>query len=370
MTKRKVCCFCEKWESGGIESFLNNVIMRMDLSRLEIDIVAAQICESVFTDELKERGVRFYELSGSQHVLRQNHKMFEQLLHERRYDVVHLNIFQGLSLYYAYLAKKAGVPVRIAHSHNSALRQSKTKWLKIFLHNLAKRKFAKNATDCWACSKSAAEFMFPHKYKYEFIPNGIDIKKFRFDADVREKVRQKLGVANKLVVGNVGRLCYQKNQEFLLDIFARLQDERPDSVLLLVGEGELKADLQRKAERLNIADKVIFYGVTDKVEELLWAMNVFVFPSRFEGLGIVVVEAQATGLPVVCSDSVPDEAVLTCLVRKNALKDGSRAWADRILDCQMGVDRQAVNDKMKQSGFAVEDVAERIENVYLELKYE
>ena len=127
MDKRRVCCFCEKWESGGIESFLHNVIMEMDMSRLEIDIVAAQICESVFTASPKEKGVGFYELSGSQRKLGRNHKMFKQLLKERHYDVVHLNIFQGLSLYYAYLAKKAEVAVRIAHSHNTALRQSKTK---------------------------------------------------------------------------------------------------------------------------------------------------------------------------------------------------------------------------------------------------
>ena len=370
MDKRRVCCFCEKWESGGIESFLHNVIMAMDLSRMEIDIVAAQMCESVFTAGLKEKGVHFYELSGNQRKLGKNHKMFKQLLKERQYDVVHLNIFQGLSLYYAYLAKKAGVQKIIAHSHNSALRQSKTKWLKLILHNVGKNLWTENATDYWACSKPAAEFMFTPKSlcKYEFIPNGIDVERFRFNEDFRKQIRRDLNIEDKLVIGNVGRLCYQKNQEYLLEVFARLQSQRPDSVLLLVGEGELKVELQQKAEKLGVADKVIFYGVTDKIEQLLWAMDIFVFPSCFEGLGIVVVEAQAAGLPVVCSDKVPDEAVVTDLVWKAKLGAVVDSWAEKILHSQNDVDKLSANEQVKKSGFAVADVAKRIEKVYLGLR--
>ena len=368
--KRRVCCFCEKWESGGIESFLHNVIMKMDLSCLEIDIVAAQICESVFTTSLKEKGVRFYELSGSQHKLLKNHKMFRRLLKERQYDVVHLNVFQGLSLYYAYLAKKAGVQRIIAHSHNSALRQSSTRCLKLVLHNAGKNLWAKNATEYWTCSKLAAEFMFTPSSlrKYEFIPNGIDIEKFRFNDEVRKKIRKDLDIEDTFVVGNVGRLCYQKNQEHLLEVFARLQAQRPDSVLLLVGEGELKAELQQQVEKLGVADKVIFYGVTDKVEKLFWAMDIFAFPSRFEGLGIVVVEAQAAGLPAVCSDNVPDEAVVTDLVQRVKLSAGADNWVESILNCQVNLDRLVVNEQVKKSGFAVEDVSRRIEKAYLGLR--
>ena len=368
--KRRVCCFCEKWESGGIESFLHNVIMEMDLSYLEIDIVAAQICESVFTAELKEKGVRFYELSGSQRKLWQNHKMFRQLLKERQYDVVHLNIFQGLSLYYAYLAKRYEIPVRIAHGHGAGLRQSKTKQLKLVLHSIAKRLLAENATEYLACSKLAAEFMFPKDVvgRYEFIPNGIDVEKFRFDNELREKVRKDLGIEDKLVIGNIGRLSNEKNQEYLLKVFAEVQSEMSDSALLLVGEGEMKADLQQQAEKLGIADKVILYGVTDKVEQLLWAMDVFAFPSRFEGLGIVVVEAQAAGLPVVCADNVPNEAVVSDLVQKVSLRSGVDSWVESILHCQVDVDRLTVNEQVQKSGFAVADVADRIEKVYLGLR--
>jgi len=372
MNKRRVCCFCEKWESGGIESFLHNVLMRMDFSRIEVDIVAAQICESVFTAELKERGVRFCELSGSQHKLWHNHKMFKQLLQKRQYDVVHLHIFHGLSLYYAYLAKKAGVKIRIAHGHGSGLRQSKTKFLKLLLHNLAKRLLAENPTDYWACSGNAARFMFPESVlaqrEYTFISNGIEIEKFRFNTDIRKKARKELNIDKKFVIGNVGRLSREKNQDFLLEVFARVQTQKPDSMLLLVGEGDMKAELQRKAERLKITDKVIFYGVTDRVEQLLWAMDVFVFPSQFEGLGLAMIEAQAAGLPVLCSDGVPDEAVVTSFVQKNALSAGANVWAEKILQCQTDLDRQNVNDQLQGCGFAVDEVAKHIESFYLGLE--
>lgn len=369
--KRRVCCFCEKWESGGIESFLHNVIMEMDLSRLEIDIVAAQICESVFTAGLKEKGVHFYELSGSQKRLGQNHKMFRQLLKERQYDVVHLNIFQGLSLYYAYLAKKAGVKVRIAHGHNSALRRSRTRWLKLALHNMAKSLLAENATDYWACSRLAAEFMFPRDVveRYEFIPNGIDIEKFRFNDEVRKKVRKDLGIEGKLVIGNVGRLCYQKNQENLLEVFAKLQSERLESVLLLVGEGEMKEELQQQVEKLGIADKVIFYGVTDKVEQLLWAMDIFVFPSRFEGLPVTAVEAQAAGLPCILSDRITTECGLTEKTVFLSLDVKRELWLKAVCELSAGnVQRKKAADEVESAGFAVADVADRIEKVYLGLR--
>ncbi len=154
----------------------------------------------------------------------------------------------------------------------------------------------------------------------------------------------------------------------MLEVFAKLQTQGPDSVLLLVGEGELKAELQQQAEKLGVADKVIFYGVTDKVEQLLWAMDVFAFPSRFEGLGIVVVEAQAAGLPVVCSDNVPGEALVTDLVQKVKVRSGVDNWAESILNCQVNADRLSANEQVQKSGFAVVDVAKRIEKTYLGLR--
>lgn len=333
--KVKVCCFCEKWESGGIESFLTNIIGRFDMEQFQIDIVSACLCQSVFTRPLQDLGVRFIELSGKQQRLVQNYRLFFSLLQQERYDVVHLNLFHGLSLVYARIARQAGVPMRIAHSHNTALRKSATRPLKLLLHGVAKRVFAKEATDLWACSTAAAEFLFPKSALatkgFQFIPNGIDTERFRFNAEVREQVRAELGLEEKFVIGNVGRLCYQKNQSSLLDVFAQVKRQRPESCLLLVGEGELLEELKEKARRLDVISSVIFYGVTSHVERLLWAMDVFAFPSRFEGLGIATVEAQAADLTVICSDQIPAEAYLTPFVRVLPLYFGAERWAKEIL---------------------------------------
>lgn len=361
---KRVCILCESWESGGIEAFLYNVISHMDHSELEIDIVVAQFGKSIFTKPLQELGIQFYQLSGSTRRVWKNYKLFQKLLSERRYDVLHLNAYQGLSLSYLKLAQEMGVPVRIAHSHNTALRVSLTKPLKLAIHNLAKTQYTKEATDLWACAKPAAEFLFSKrkldKREYTFIPNGIDIERFRFNLEIREIVRTKLQLEGKFVIGNVGRLCFQKNQAFLLTVFREVSEYRPESVLLLAGEGKEKEKLKRKAIQLGIHEKVVFYETTDQIEQLYWAMDVFVFPSRFEGLGIAAIEAQAAGLPVLCSETIPQEAIITNQIIQLELSAGAKKWAEKILkmDC---FDRISGAVKVANAGFDVQAVAGKIE---------
>ena len=368
--KVRVCCLCERWESGGIESFLCNVLSQMDMRGIQVDIAAAELMESIFTEPLKKHGVRFFELSGSQRNLRGNYSRFKELLEKERYDVVHLHIFHGLSLYYAVLAERAGVPVRIVHSHNTALRKSLTRPVKQLIHGVARERYTRAATDLWACSAAAAEFLFSKRILtargYRFIPNGLETERFQFDPVVRLMVRRELGFEDQFVIGNIGRLCYQKNQSFLLDIFAEVQKQKPESRLLLVGEGEAHFRLEQQVEQLGLTEKVLFYGTTNHVEQLYWAMDVFVFPSRFEGLGIAVVEAQTAGLPVVCSEHVPREACVTSLFHSLPLAAGAEKWGDTLLQLLDGpMERQKYAAKIKNSGFDAFDVSERIGRYYM-----
>lgn len=365
---RRICCFCESWESGGIESFLNNILLKMDLSQIQVDIVASELRESVFTPRLKQCGVDFIELSGKLRSA-ENYRLFRELLKKKNYDVIHFNLYQGMSLYYVQMAKNLGVPVRIAHSHNSALRKSRGRWLKQILHNGGKLLWTSAATDLWACSGIAADFLFNKKAlsqkEYTFIPNGIEVERFRFDPVKRYSVRAELGLTDEFVIGNVGRLCYQKNQSFLLDVFYEFLKQCPDSRLLLVGEGEDREKLKEKAERLSVSDKVIFYGTTNNTESLLSAFDVFAFPSLFEGLGIVAIEAQASGLPILCSENVPKEVNLTQLVRVVPIINGVQQWADELflIKQQMLCSKEVNIDPL--SMFEVATVARKIENKYL-----
>lgn len=365
---RKVCCFCQTWESGGIEAFLCHIIEHMDLSQIQVDLVVCAMRESIFTRPMQELGVRFHQLSGNTRDVRGNHRQFRELIRRERYDVIHFNLFESLSLSFVRLAKEEGVPCRIVHSHNTALRESKTKWLKMILHRMGRSRYSMDATQLWACSGEAARFLFAPRaletLPYRFIPNGIELERFAFSAQARSQIRGQLQVEDAFVVGHIGRLCQQKNQAFLLDVMGELVNLEPRAVLLLVGTGEDREELEAKAQRLGISNRVIFYGTTPHPEQLMCAMDVFAFPSVFEGLGIVAIEAQANGLPLVCSQHVPREAFVTPTAEQLTLEAGAKAWATKLLERRD--QRGDYLDCLRKAGFAVEDVAHLVQQSYLE----
>lgn len=363
--KKRVCIFCQTWESGGIEAFISNTLTHMDLSGLEVDIVAEKLKESVFTDRLRGLGITFRELAGSQRSLIRNYRLFEKLIRVRGYDVVHLNIFQGLSFYYGYLAKKAGVPVRIAHSHGAGLRDSPGKALKLCLHRLGKKMWSSSVTDFWACSRGAAKFLFPKGQAYQWIPNGIETKRFRFQPESRAAERHALELTeNTLLVGTVGRLSGEKNHGFLLKMFCELKKVRRDSVLLVVGTGCLEKQLRMLARELKVEKDVIFYGASSQVERLLWAMDVFIFPSRVEGLGIAGVEAQAAGLPVLCSSAIPPEAMMTVQAVQIELSAGPQVWAEAVLRMR-AANRENGVEAVAGAGFDIRTVADKVRKEWM-----
>ena len=348
---RRICCFCETWESGGIESFLNNTLLHMDLSDVEIDIVAACIKESVFTSGLQERGVRFVQLTGK---IRdpQNYRTFRKLLKEREYDVAHFNLFQGLSLYYVQIAKEEGVPIRIAHSHNTDLRKSSGRWLKILLHKLGTTLYADAATDFFACSEAAAEFLFSDEIRrtnrYHFIPNGIKTERFVFDRAVREEVRAELGLEGAFVIGNIGRLCNQKNQSFLIGLMPELLKECPHAKILLIGAGEDKEMLADQAKTLGVQESILFYGTTNTPEKLLCAMDVFAFPSR-----------------IVCSEFVPPEAAVTKKFTRVSLYADSFEWVSALLRFQHDEIRRDDDwNEVANAGYDINDVSTYIHHYF------
>lgn len=362
MNKRRICCFCERWASGGIESFLFNLLQQADLSELEVDVVAARLERNNWSAQLEAKGVQFIPLTGSLRNVPGNRRKFRLLLRQRQYDVVHLNLYQGLSLNYARLARQEGVPVRIAHSHNAALRPSPTRGLKLLLHRWGRKRFTKDATNLWACSQAAADFLFARPAS--FVPNGVDTRHFRFDAAVRDALRRQLGLTGCLVLGNVGRLCRQKNQAFLLEIFAQLVQRHRNSRLLLVGEGEDRDKLKSRAKDLGIEQQILFYGRTRQVERLLWAMDVFLLPSLFEGLPLAAVEAQAAGLPVLCAEGLSPEIRVTEHLQFLPLAAGAKVWADRILELASRNSREQAAVEVSRAGFDVRSVARRIMSVY------
>ena len=226
-------------------------------------------------------------------------------------------------------------------------------------------------TEYFACSKLAAEWKYPksviNKEKYVIIENAIDKSKFYYSEDIRKKTREELHIEDKFVVGHIGRFSLQKNHSFLIDIFNEISKEREDAVLILAGVGELQEEIKEKVKILGIDKKVMFLNIRKDVNEILNAMDIFVLPSFFEGLPVVGVEAEATGLPVYTSENVTRELPIKEISHFYSLEDSAKDWADNILQSYCGFTRKSTTEKIIKNGYEIATAAKKLENIYLEM---
>ena len=284
------------------------------------------------------------------------------------YDVIHLHtsIWRGFLI--EQIATEMKLPRIIVHSHSSGIDEKDEKVREELLakHNYYKKEFCMEyATDVCACSRLAGDWLFGEQIPREAIrilPNAIEIKKYHFRPQVRQKKRSEMGVEGRIVLGNVGRYCYQKNQKFLVKAFAKAQRKNPALFLLLMGEGELLLELKALAKKLEIEKDVCFLGWQEHVEEYLQAMDVFCLPSVFEGLAISAVEAQAAGLPCLLSDTIDRESAVTDLVEFFPLEE--EIWAERLMLCTDHFSRERRDEEMAKKGYDIRMAAGRLERFY------
>ncbi len=330
---------------GGMESFIMSYFRRIDRERVRFDFLTN--CETIaYEDEIRALGGRVYKICARS----KNFRLYREQLtafftqHAADYQVVWMNTCSLANIDYLKMAKAYGIPRRIIHSHNS---QNMDNPLRGLLHKMNKRTITRYATDFWACSRLAGEFFYSPAIlksdRYREIHNAIDCDRFAFDPDTRAAVREEFSLADKAVIGHVGRLHFQKNQSFLLDIFHRAHAIEPNARLLIIGQGEDEAMLKEKAAALGLDGAVIFAGVRSDVPRLLQGMDVFALPSLFEGLPVVLVETQAAGLPTVAADTISQEAKLTDRLTYLPLDAGVEVWAQTLLDAakQPRADRRA-----------------------------
>lgn len=326
MTPIRVLQVVTHMERGGLESTLMNYYRHIDRERVQFDFLVHRQERAAFDDEIESLGGKLYRLPRlvpwSEGYLAALNHFFDE---HPEYKIVHVHQ-DCLSSVILRAAAQHNIPVRIAHSHNA----NQDKNLKYPIKLWYKRSIPKYTTNLFACGKDAGDWMFGGA-PYQIINNAIDATAYSFNPKKRIEMRHQLGLADKLIIGHVGRFNPQKNHPFLLDIFAALLRKEPNAVLLLVGGGEDMLKIQAKAHALGIAEHVRFLGVRSDVADLMQAMDVFVFPSLYEGLGIVLIEAQAAGLPCVVSDTIPREAYLTDLVTAEKLSSSVEAWAEKIL---------------------------------------
>ncbi len=357
---------------GGEESFILNTLCAMDKNGLDIDIFTPCFTDNIdFTDKCRDMGIRVYAAGYPWQPIFKKNIMYlknglDAFLKKRRYDIVHIHSGSIFALAFgAYTAKKYGAKKVIVHSHGSAPKINLKKMLTI---DLGDKLLRKNADVFCACSKEAGLAKFKTdivRDKLIIIKNGIDTERFAFDKEKRKIWREKLGIENdEFIIGSVGRLSWEKNHKFLIDVFYEYLKIDSKAKLLLVGDGELRQELKRKCGFLGIRDNVIFAGNVDNIEDYYCCMDLFAFPSVFEGLGISAIEAQASGLPCIMSDNVPKLAAVSENVR-SIKTDNATEWAE-VIRRYKNAERCSGSECVKRAGFDIKNTAENVRNIYLE----
>lgn len=345
---------------GGIETMLMNYYRHIDRDVIQFDFLTHRDYRSDYDDEIESLGGVIYHLPK----LNPFSKFYKNALRRffmehTEYRIVHVHQ-DCLSSVILKVAKQCNIPVRIAHSHNS----NQTKDVKYPIKLYYKQFISKYATHLMACSEEAGKWMFGKNAKFTVLNNAIDAAAYSFNMEKREAVRKSFAISkNTLVLGHIGRFSYRKNHTFLIDIFRQVTNQS-NAKLLLVGEGNLKDEIEEKVKRFGLQSRVIFAGVRSDVADILQGMDVFVFPSNYEGLPVTIIEAQAAGLPCFISDKVPIECKKTDLVQQIPLSASPEQWAKAIIGCKK--DRNNRYEEIKDSGFDIVENAKWLEEYYLE----
>lgn len=345
---------------AGIETMLMNYYRHIDRTQVQFDFLMHRSERSDYDDEIEQLGGRIFR---APRLYPQNYPAyFRYMKHffaeHPEYQIVHSHI-DSMSYLPLLAAKKAGVPIRIAHSHNTSIDRD----MKFLLKQYFRICLPKVANRYCACGTQAGEFLFG-KRECTIIPNAIQADKFTFSAETRLRKRSELNVDHKFVVGHIGRFAYAKNHEFLVDIFAEIIKKRPDSALLMVGAGEKEEKIQQYVNRTGISDSVRFLGKRSDVSELYQAMDVFVLPSLFEGVPVVGIEAQFAGLPCFFSDKVPGEVAFTQDCEFIELQKSAKQWANRILQ-KVSVDER--DAKVEKAMYDIRYENQSLMDYYLQM---
>ena len=356
-------------DRGGAETMIMNLYRRIDRERIQFDFVVHTDKEGAYDGEITALGGRIFHCPRYRIC---NHlayrawwdRFFED--HGGEFRIVHGHIGSTAAIYLS-AAKKRGLFV-IAHSHNTyGSLTPKDAFYRMLSYPTRFR-----ADFFLACSKQAGMDRYGKKTAsnpgiFRVFPNGIDTKQFAYDPLLRERTRQALQLSeNAPVIGHVGRFFRVKNHSFILEVFSALLKEMPDARLVLVGDGPLKEEMERKAADLGIGKAVLFTGVREDIAALMQAMDVMLFPSLYEGLPLTLVEAQTAGLPIVMSDRVPAETILTeGLVKAESLKSPVELWVRELTDA-LGVKRKSRQERITEKGFDIGTTARWLEEFYIE----
>lgn len=356
----KVLHVVTRIDSGGISSFLGNYYKYIDKQNVSFDIVAIDTGERQgHHDYFESLGIKVYYMPNN---IFERLKFLMKLMKKNQYDVVHSHIELQSAVYLA-VAAVSGVKVRISHAHLSKANPGFKNRLLRYLMNAVVTKRA-------GASDLSLNAVFGEKYteKGSVINNAIEVEKFSFNTDIRKQYRKLLNIEGKLVLGFVGRLSHQKNIYFLIKVLTEAVKQNPDVVLLVIGDGELRKPMEEELNKANIYDKVMFLNIRDDVNALMMAMDIMLLPSFYEGLPLVLVEAQCAALKCIVSDEVTKLISITDYIIYRGIKDDDiKKWVQIINEIGCNYKREPIDDIITEKNFNIQVEAEKLVKLYDEL---
>lgn len=364
--KIRIAHIMGKMVSGGVESVVINYYKNIDKEKIQFDFIVDKDSTYIPFDEIKNMGGRVILVPPYQKIFSYINRL-KMIFKENEYKIVHSHL-NTLSIFPLYAAKIAKVPVRIAHSHSTS---SKKEWKKNLLKNTLKPFSKMYATHYFCCSEVAGRWLFGDKLydrnQVRLINNAIDIEKFMYNKEVRNKIRKELKLDDKLVITHVGRFVEQKNHRVLIDIFNELHKINSQSILLLAGDGPLLENIKEKVNNLNLSDSVRFLGVRNDINEIMQGTDIFLLPSLYEGLPVVGVEAQASGVLCILSNHMTKETKITETTKFIDISDSPKNLAEFILDKYKNFQRIDTKQEIIKANFEIKTEAKKLQNEYIEL---
>lgn len=365
MDKIKILMVLGSTGMGGTQAFLLNLLRNIDHDKYQVDLaVNRDIINGGIGDEVRQMGCNIYFWP---YFKVYNYTSFvhfwKKFFSTHHYDIVHGHSTNSAAVYLR-VAKEMGC-VTIAHSHSAGYRGNIIQqWVKSFYA----QRVGKVAEYWFACSEKAAERLFGNAFRtyprYYEIPNAINAENYLYDVAMGKNIRKQLGIdEDEFLCGHIGTFSAPKNHSFLIDIFYEVLKIKPNAKLVCCGTGTLMPQVKAKASALGIADKVSFPGVVKNCNEYMMAMDALIFPSLFEGFPITVIEAEATGLPVIMSEVITHEVDLTALIHRHSLSDSPLDWAHTICEAKT-IDRRSQNHFIAKSKYNMRTSIKTITDIY------
>ncbi|MFA7636502.1 MAG: exopolysaccharide biosynthesis polyprenyl glycosylphosphotransferase [Monoglobales bacterium] len=363
---KRVLVVAGRMHYGGLETMIMNFFRLVDRSKVVFDFMLNYEEKGVFDDEITAMGGKIFimprlKFRNTFKYIKEVNAFFKK--HKGEYEIVHGHL-TSVGFIYLLLAKLHGVKTTIIHGHYTRTDPTFKGWIE----RLILLPLRHCADYYFACSNMAGVFCYGKKKlkkdNYKLINNGIFIENFSYNTEVRERKREEMGLKDRFVILNIGRFEQQKNHTFLIDIFEKIYKRDNSALLLLVGNGSLMQKMQEKVERLGLSDAVRFLNVRDDVSELLQASDIFLLPSLYEGLPVVSIEAQASGIYCVMADTITTESDITGNCSFLSLKKSPDDWAEEVLK-HKNYNREDTTDKIKAAGYDIHEQASWLQEFYL-----